>query len=162
MLKWLLITLIVLASFMTILLGLGYLLNENEKSTTVLKTQLEQAAQAENERQERIRQRTTATDEISPPVKLIKPKMTANIAGNSLLVEQFEKIVINNLTCISVQQCQVVKVNFKNANCSIAINNIGALLLKKLNNQSEIISVCPKFSEQSLLSCQKNICAFEH
>lgn len=51
--KWLLIIFVVLTAFMVILLGLGYLLNENEKSTTLLKTQLEQEFHAEKLKQEK-------------------------------------------------------------------------------------------------------------
>lgn len=162
MIKWLAITLLVFAGFMAILLGLGYLLNENEKSTTVLKAELEQASQAEQARQERIRQRATVSDDTQQPVNTAKPKNMPNIAENIQVVEQFEQKVINNLTCISVQQCQVVKVSFKNANCSVAINNIGASLLKKLKTKSKIIAACPKTSPQANLSCQQNICTFEH
>ena len=44
MLKWIIITGVVLLGFLTILLGLGYLLHENEKETTLLKQQLDQVA----------------------------------------------------------------------------------------------------------------------
>ncbi len=41
LLKWLIITLVVLVGLTTILLGLGYLLQENEKETRALKQALE-------------------------------------------------------------------------------------------------------------------------
>jgi hypothetical protein len=159
--KWLAITVLVLAGFTAILLGLGYLLNENEKSTTVLKAQLEQASQAEKVRQERIRQRKTIADDTQQLVKNSKPKSITDIAENIRVLGQFEQIVVSNLTCISVQQCQVAKVSFNNTDCSVAINNIGAFLLKKLETQSTMIAICPKSSPQVLLSCQQNICAFQ-
>lgn len=40
-LKWIIITLVVLVGLTTILLGLGYLLQENEKETRALKHALE-------------------------------------------------------------------------------------------------------------------------
>ncbi len=162
MLKWLAITVVVLAGFMAILLGLGYLLNENEKSTNVLKTQLEQASQAEQARQQRIRQRKTLNNYTEQPASFAKPESTLDIAENIKVIEQFEQTVVSNLTCISAQQCQIAKVSFNNTDCSIAINNIGASLLKKLQTQSTIIAACPKVSPQANLSCQQNICTVEH
>ena len=50
MAKWLTITLIVCAGLLIILLGLGYLLSENEKATTRLKNQLEQEAQLQQQK----------------------------------------------------------------------------------------------------------------
>jgi hypothetical protein len=155
------ITVLVLAGFMAILLGLGYLLNENEKSTTVLKAQLEQVSQAESTRRERVRQRKTVSDDTQQPGKIYKPKSTSNFAENMGVIRQFEQIVVSNLTCISLQQCQVIKVSFKNTDCSIAINNIGASLLKKLKTESKPIASCSKTSPQAQLSCQQNICTFE-
>ena len=159
--KWLMAIVVVLAGFMVILLLLGYLLNENEKSTTVLKTQLEQESQAEQQRQEKIRQRKILTYSSQPSVTpKTQDKMIAST--NKAVVDQFTQIVINNLTCISKQQCQVALVSFKNSTCSVAINHIGASLLKKLNTKSSVISACPKAMEQANLSCQQNICTFEH
>lgn len=154
-------TVVVLAGFMVILLLLGYLLNENEKSTTILKTQLEQESQAEQQRQEKIRQRKSLTYSSQAAIasKAQEKQVTTT---NKVLIEQFEQIVINNLTCISKQQCQVALVSFKNSVCSVAINHIGASLLNKLNTKSSVISACPKAMEQSNLSCQQNICTFEH
>lgn len=39
--KWLIITIVVIAGFITVLLGLGYLLHENEQETRQLKEQLD-------------------------------------------------------------------------------------------------------------------------
>lgn len=161
MVKWLVITFMVLTGFMLILLGLGYLLNENEKSTTVLKTQIEQADLAEQEKQEKIRQRRIFADESLPPHKPQNVKGSVDISENIRIIEEFEQVVISNLTCISVQQCQVAKVSFKNTDCFVAINNIGVSLLSKLKTQSKIIAACPKVSLQATLSCQQNICSFD-
>lgn len=159
--KWLMITMLVLSGFVAILLGLGYLLNENEKSTAALKKQLEEASQAETIRRERTRERKTIANGMQQPVEVSKSKSITNITDGIRVVKQFEQIVVRNLTCISVQQCQVIKVNFKNIDCSVAINNIGASLLKKLKTQYTTLATCPKSSPQVLLSCQQNICAFQ-
>lgn len=162
MLKWLTITLIVLAGFMVILLGLGYLLNENEKTTTALKAQLEQASLAEKAKQQRRRQRAMLAEYPQAESQAKKQQKLINDAENKYVIEQFENIVISNLTCISVQQCQVAKVNFKNTKCTVAINNIGTSLLKKLNTQNSDIFSCPPVSPQMKLSCQQNICSVEN
>jgi len=39
--KWLIITIVVIAGFITVLLGLGYLLHENEQETRQFKEQLD-------------------------------------------------------------------------------------------------------------------------
>lgn len=158
MLKWLIITLIVLAGFMTILLGLGYLLNENEKSTKILKAQLEQEIQAERAKQERIQQRKTISEYRQPQAKGAPNKL---LQENSLNVKAFQQIVLNNLTCVSKTQCQVAQVQFKNTRCAVAINNIGGSLLKKLNLQTTLIPSCPNIDLQGQLSCQQNICTLE-
>jgi len=158
MLKWLVITIVVLAGFMAILLGLGYLLNENEKSTTALKAQLEQESLREKARQASREQRTSIAAYPSPAPKTKMSPQVFNVAENMRVIEQFEKIVVGNLTCVSTSQCQIVTVDFKNNQCRVAINNIGASLLRNLNSKNSIISSCPDAAELSMLQCQQNLC----
>lgn len=157
MIKWLTITLIVVVGFMTILLGLGYLLNENEKSTTVLKAQLEQQALAEKERQQRIKQRSMLSD-----YNQLKTSNSAKSVSNhdldNKVIADFKKVVIENLTCVSSQQCQVATVHFKNVACAVAINNIGASLLAKLSTKNSVLTSCPEMSTQAKLICRNNLC----
>ncbi len=157
MIKWLTITLIVVVGFMIILLGLGYLLNENEKSTTVLKAQLEQQALAEKERQQRIKQRSMLTD-YNQPKTSNSVKSRSNHDLDKKVIADFKKVVIENLTCVSSQQCQVTTVHFKNVACAVAINNIGASLLAKLPTKNSALTSCPEVSTQAKLICQNNLC----
>ena len=56
MFKWLWVVLLVMFGFVSVLLGLGYLLQENEKTTTALKQQLDQ---------QKLKKQTAATKKTS-------------------------------------------------------------------------------------------------
>jgi hypothetical protein len=142
MVKWLVITLIALTSLMIILLGLGYLLSENEKATTTLKNQLAQQTQLA---QKKPHQRKNISD-------LPKAETDTDI------MKAFEKTLVNNLTCVTLAQCQVVTVKFKNIDCKLASNVIGASQLKKIATQRINMDTCPIINPQSQLACQQNIC----
>ncbi len=157
MLKWLVITLIAVVGFMAILLGLGYLLNENEKATTVLKAQLEQQALAEKRRQQRVRERTSMAD-YSQRGEQSNKQVSKIVQPNIEVMAQFEQTVIDNLTCVSSSQCHAITVSFKNSNCTLAINAIGASLMRKINTQSSRINACPAAIENADASCQQNVC----
>ena len=148
--KWLVITLVVLTGFMTILLGLGYLLSENEKSTTLLKKQLTQEAQLAKEK---IRQGIGGSH---------SPFVTETANGEKLInteiIKAFENALVNNLTCVTLAQCEVVTVKFKNLTCKLASNVIGASQLKKIATQTITMDTCSSESQQSQLACQQNIC----
>ncbi|TWX69271.1 hypothetical protein [Colwellia sp. C1TZA3] len=140
--KWLVITLFTLTCFMVILLGLGYFLSENEKATMPAKHALAQQTQLQ---QKKPLLRKSITN-------VAKPETDANIMNN------FENTLINNLTCITLAQCQVVTVKFKNVDCKLASNVIGASQLKKIATQRINMETCPTVNPQSQLACQQNIC----
>jgi hypothetical protein len=140
--KWLVITLFTLTFFMVILLGLGYFLSENEKATMPPKYPLAQQTQLQ---QKKPLLRQSITD-------VAKPETDANI------MTKFENTLINNLTCITLAQCQVVTVKFKNIDCKLASNVIGASQLKKIATQRITMNTCPTVNPQSQLACQQNIC----
>ena len=71
---------------------------------------------------------------------------------------KFENTLINNLTCITLAQCQVVTVKFKNIDCKLASNLIGASQLKKIATQRITMNTCPTVNPQNQLACQQNIC----
>lgn len=73
-------------------------------------------------------------------------------------IERFQQTVINNLTCVTTQQCQVVNVIFNNISCPVAINSIGAAQLKKIPTTSIDMATCPDINKQTNISCQQNIC----
>ena len=140
--KWLVITLFTLTCFMVILLGLGYFLSENEKATMPSKYPLAQQTQLQ---QKKPLLRKSISD-------VTKVETDANIMNN------FENTLIDNLTCITLAQCQVVTVKFKNIDCKLASNVIGASQLKKIATQRINMETCPTVNMQSQLACQQNIC----
>lgn len=162
MIKWLIITLVVITVFMTILLGLGYLLSENEKSSTELKNQLEHEAFAKQEEVKQRRNLSHYSQDLSVDGSVNSiAQATEKLALQSTsteIIDRFEKTLINNLTCVSIAQCQVITVKFKNINCQLASNIIGVSQLKKIATNAVNLSTCPFISEQSQLACKQNIC----
>ena len=156
MAKWIAFTLIALLSFMVILLGLGYLLSENEKSTTRLKNQLEQQAQLKKQRQEQ----SNALDNYTKIITTDTDSETSSQKVDAITLKTFEKTLGNNLTCISVAQCKVVTVKFKNSVCQLASNVIGESQLKKIPTHTLTMDTCPTIGSDSQLSCQQNICTY--
>jgi hypothetical protein len=155
--KWLLITLIVVIGFLVVLLGLGYLLKENERATTVLKQQLDQQAQYQQKKTTQRQLLITSTTD-APVQRLLEKQHFTPDKNTKLVVEQFQKIVIENITCVSSTQCVIAKVTFANVDCHVAINSIGASLLSKLKTSKYPIDNCPEFIEGNTLSCQQNVC----
>ena len=170
MLKWLVITLIVLSGFMVVLLGLGYLLSENEKATTALKNQLEQEALAQQQKSQQRDKRhqyseiiTSIDDETLLPTSARKPSpelllKPSSKAVNAEILKKFQSTLRNNLTCVTVAQCQKITVRFKNIDCQLASNLIGASELKKIATDTVVMANCPLASEHSEVACQQNIC----
>lgn len=151
MAKWVAIALFVLTCFMVVLLSLGYLLSENEKSTSEFKVQLAQQTQLN---QEKIRQRNNLkayTDEVKADI--------TEIQTDTEIMQAFETSLINNLTCVTVAQCQVLTVKFKNINCTLASNTIGAAQLSKIATHTIKIDNCPSASASSKLACKQNVCS---
>jgi len=160
MIKWLVISLVVFLGFFIVLLGLGYLLQENEKSVTVLKSQLDQQRSLQEKKQQKqAKIQSTLSAHSSDliveyqqsSVELIEKKADEDV--NSALV-----IISKNLTCVSVEQCVLVKTTLVNESCFVAINTIGAAKLAKLEDSENQENFCPEVIEKPLLSCQKNLC----
>lgn len=155
--KWLVITLIALTTFMVILLGLGYLLSENEKSTSLLKNQLAQEAQLA---QEKTRQRNNLSNypkAVNADDAAVVQKLT-----DAEMMKRFENTLIKNLTCVTVAQCQVVTIKFKNIDCQLTSNVIGASQLKKIATQTITMATCPIVNPKGQLACQQNICTLSN
>lgn len=154
MAKWLAITLFALICFMVILLGLGYLLSENEKSTKVLKVELAQQTQLKQKKTHQRNNLDTYTGETSEVNANIVAKQT-----DAEIMQAFESSLINNLTCVTVAQCQVVTVKFKNISCKLASNVIGASQLNKIATHTITMDNCPSESSPNELACQQNVCS---
>lgn len=155
---------------MVVLLGLGYLLSENEKATTALKNQLEQAALAQ---QEKIKQRGTRQQyteiltsvDSESAVPMPEPKNLSELSikssskhANAETLKKFQRTLVNNLTCVSVEQCKKITVKFSNIDCQLAVNVIGASELKKIATNTAAMNTCPMVAEPNKLACQQNIC----
>jgi len=156
MLKWLTITLIAVIAFLSILLGLGYLLKEHEISTTHLKQQLDQERAAKKVKNQQKQQKLNTIVE-TPLTRVVANTMKSS-RKNSSLTKQ--KILIENLTCTSKKQCVLVDIEFSNLQCTFAINTIGASLLAKTTEDLSSVGKCPRYPKNSQLSCQSNLCTF--
>ena len=154
MLKWLTITLIAVLVFLILLLGLGYLLKEHKVATTQLKYQLdrERAEQTVKEAKQPL------NSIIETSLVEVVEKTTKNSRKISRSIKQ--NILIKNLTCASSKQCVLVEIEFKDLNCTFAINTIGASLLAKSVDVSSTVGTCPSYPKNSQLSCQNNLCTY--
>jgi hypothetical protein len=146
--KWLTITVIVLAGFLTILLFLGYLLKENEAITTELKAQLEQEALQKSEKKQR---------------KLTIKK----IKKTSPLEMSQQKIIADNQGCDTDKQCFLIHTDNQNIGCMVAVNTKGAAILLKVSAQKEGNQVSKEHCQQSYIQarqlsarCVNNVCSF--
>jgi len=167
MLKWLAISGVVFMGFMVILLGLGYLLQENEKSTTALKQQLDQQRYTEQQRQLKRIQAKLKTEpiEIEPLVLDKKHKKTAllnssqlSIGNSSQKKRTYQQIITENLTCVSSEQCLVITLDFANLSCQIATNSIGAAKLAKAGVTNMHIDQCSHYLNDVMAQCITNLC----
>ena len=154
MLKWLTITLIALVVFFTLLLGLGYLLKEHEVETTQLKHQLDR----EKFEQTAKKNKQTLNSIIEKSLVEVVEQTTKYSRKTSRSLKQ--NILIKNLTCTSTKQCVLVDIEFKDLNCTFAINTIGASLLVKSGDVSSSVEKCPSYPKKSQLSCQNNLCTY--
>ncbi|SEK99385.1 hypothetical protein SAMN05216262_104190 [Colwellia chukchiensis] len=148
MIKWLVITVVTLVGFMIILLSLGYLLKENEQATRLLQQQLMQQAQPQQSKALKGQTQIT-TDNGKVSVVLAQSTDT--------LLQTFNETLVSNLTCVSVEQCQLLRVAFKNTTCQFASNSIGAAKLKKLATDTIEMANCTMQSSSQLV-CQQNLC----
>ena len=151
MVKWLSIILVVFIGFMTILLGLGYLLKENEKHTTALKKALD-AERAQLAK----KQKTSSSNTYQAT--------TVEFTGRNLDKRSInKKIIKENLTCVSAEQCLLVTVSFADLSCLVAINTIGAAKLSQASPDQTLIGSCQQAAKTAKAACQHNICtlAFE-
>lgn len=145
MLRWLFITIIALGLFLTVILILGWLLQNNEAETKAFV----QALDEQNQRQkEEILKQVFVADE---------PEIDHKLA---------QEIVLNNLTCVDDAQCQLLLVPELSDNCFISINNIGASMLRPfINQQTKRAKVqaneqCQQLFQQTKAICMSNHCSF--
>jgi hypothetical protein len=155
LLKWLVITIIVLMLFLIVLLGLGYLLKENEEVTNQLKIKLTQEAQLKQEKEARRK----ALFRIKP-THLLKQELT-------VFEQSQQRIITDNSSCETKKECFLVHTNSQALGCIAVVNSTGiAILLKtasELNEPKLPTNECRQtYSQETLLtlSCQSNTCLF--
>jgi hypothetical protein len=156
MLKWLIITVVAVLIFTLVLLGLGYLLKEHEVATKQLKLELDQQRVEQVARDKRKQLKFKPANEVS----LIQIVSNSNEIStkNSKSIKQ--KVLIENLTCVSAKQCVLVDIQFADLSCTFAVNTIGASLLTKVVDELNTVEKCPDYPKNSQLSCQSNLCSY--
>lgn len=147
MYKWLTITGIVCLGFIVVLLGLGYLLKENEVAVTALKRQLD-------EQQSKVAQKNSPTAHLTFVDK--EQEALDKLA-------QYKNIITKNVTCTSANQCVLINTQETSLGCLVSVNTIGAaLLMKAINKASENNVItnpqCEPFDKNLGNICQHNIC----
>lgn len=156
MFRWLTILIIVLTGFLILLLSLGYLLKENEKTASQLKQKLAQErlqrqVKESPARQLKIELRTAPGQEARPPER--KPL--------SSQVQMQQDIIIENLTCHTDQQCVLVASELAGEQCWLAVNTIGAALLKKVAPSALANKDCYQSNTGKVAVCANNLCAIK-
>ena len=150
--KWFCITLVVLLIGAIVLLFLGYLLKENETTTTNLKERLEQEAYQQQEKANR---------------------QLAQTVNKTSTLSAFEKsqqqIIFDHLDCQSDKQCFLVHTNSESIGCLAAVNTLGTTILLKIapTNENKTLSSnrCEQeYAKQDKLfaQCQDNRCAITY
>jgi len=151
--KWLTIMGIVCIGFIVVLLGLGYLLKENEAKSTALKNKLDQEKLMNASKKQ--------------PSKAVLTFVDSKESARQLLNEQ-KRIIAKNLTCISSQQCTVVNTYLSALGCVVPINSIGASLLEKviykpslsMSDTSSKSKSCEQVVQTSSI-CIDNLCQLD-
>jgi hypothetical protein len=140
-----------------VLLGLGYLLKENEATTNQLKIKLNQETRLAQEKEAR----KQALFRVKP-INSTTQKLT-------VFEKSQQNIIENNLSCKTEKDCLVLHTNSQALGCIVAVNATGVAILLKTANEEKISNEqtngCQQaYSQESLfkLTCQNNTCTFAH
>ena len=137
MLKWLGIAVVVLASFLIILLGLGYLLKENKAETTILKQKLDQQTY-----QKQVNQQQKIERQKIPSLQALTP-----------IEQSLQQIISSNLSCKTNKQCILFDTGSQALGCTVAVNIKGAaILIKTTGDTVEGIPINSCHTNQTLIS----------
>jgi hypothetical protein len=166
MIKWLSISLTVLLVFSLILLGLGYLLQQNEKTTTALKQQLEQQRLAEIKKNLQVNsypEVKISLNNIDIKQIIVDDKensfLQPDSPNSSEILQTPQQIIEENLICVANEQCVLATIGTKNKHCYVVVNSIGAAKLKKLDYPEIGSTQCQKDSGQVSVKCLSNLCS---
>lgn len=161
--KWLIIVLVSLLVLMMILLGLGYLLKENERETRALKAQLDQERKAEQAMAKKplpLVLEQTPEQSLQAQYKRQLEKDLAELEYRQQDVTQIKQIIIENLVCQEVSQCRLVDTASIDLGCVIATNTIGQSMLKAFDFKVRDQACEERISDLSL-TCHHNICSIK-
>ncbi|MEW6990330.1 hypothetical protein AADZ91_06510 [Colwelliaceae bacterium 6441] len=148
MMKWSVVTGIVLLAFTLIILGFGFLLHDNEKKHIAYNQQLKQ------DKNQQTKKINAVVVEAIPSIS-IQPQSTLKNSVNL-------GIIANNLTCVSDEQCVMVNAQFADLSCDLAVNVIGAAQLKKAKKDNTLIKSCKKYPHNASVTCLENLCSISH
>ncbi len=144
MLKWFVISLLVILVFISILLGLGKLLHDNEQRVTQVKAQ-RVTPQSVQQVTDALADESSSDDE-------------STALDNR---QKIAEIITTNLTCVNDQQCVVVDAQFADVSCQLAINTIGAAILAKASLTETRMGSCPTKREHASAVCHANVCLLQ-
>ena len=143
MVKWLMIIVIALSLFISVMLGLGYILHNNEHETRALVQELKE-------------QQPNNDEARSPTANEKEARAIVRFVDEKAKVEQLNQLVLENLTCVSDNQCKVIALD--NEHCQVAINLIGANLVNKQQTKNQSIASCQTLTSPVEAICQDNLC----
>ena len=138
MLRWFCATLIACTLLLSVLLFLGWLLQNNAEKTTELVEQLSEEKEG----------------------SLKNDRFELEVENN---IDAQQQVIVNNLTCVNDAQCTLVAVPELSAQCFIAINKLGAAELAKVTKNSTKLPVnarCLTLLSETKAVCRQNQCGF--
>lgn len=131
--RWLISALIAFTVFVLVMLLLGKLLHENEAANADYVIKQKQAEQAKDE-----------------------PK----VERSETQEQRLQKVILDNLTCIDDSQCTLLALPGYSQSCLVAVNQIGAAQVNKLNLAVSFDKACDDKLKSSKAFCQLNLCSF--
>ena len=158
LLKWVTIATIALAVITLILLGVGYMLSENEKETRALKEKIDERAIAESKVRTRADILAARNSSLVKPVmpKSAKPMPRLPVVDD-LLAKQ---VIANNLVCQDISQCELFDTGRTSLGCVVAVNGIGLSQLNRLNFGGKEAE-CEETITNVQATCHHNICSIK-
>lgn len=166
--KWLIIILVVLLLFASVLMALGYLLNENEKKTKAQITEIRNTealvAETKSTEFQSAKQERNVQEKVKKKAEEKSKAQLFNDLARLRDLEQAKQIIVNNLVCQDVRQCHFVDTGTIELGCVVAVNAIGKSMLTReqftrtfsLNDEQ-----CEEQISELSLTCRHNICSIE-
>jgi len=165
MIRWLFISLTVLLMFFLILLGLGYLLQQNEKTVTALKQKLDQQRLEKFKKYQKVNshpQVKISLNNIDIKQIIVDDRenslLQLDSQNSSKILQKHLQIIEENLICVANEQCVVATIGTKSSHCYVAVNSIGAAKLKKVDDSEIGSKRCQKKPIQPSVKCLSNLC----